>query len=88
MIDKIAIQLRWDAAGSTLDERGQRLFAAAEAAAAGWGGLKAVAEITGLARSVPDLIRDQSWRERSRRGASGEGQNPSRRRRAQVPRRE
>ncbi len=52
MIDKDAIQVRWEAAGATLDERGQRLFAAAEVVAAGYGGLKAVAEITGLARST------------------------------------
>ena len=51
MIDKQAIRLRWDAVGAKLDERGKRLFAAAEVRAAGWGGLKIVAEITGLARS-------------------------------------
>ena len=51
MIDKEAIRLRWNGVGAKLDERGQRLFAAAEVRAAGWGGLKAVAEITGLARS-------------------------------------
>ena len=51
MIDKDAIRLRWEAFGAKLDERGQRLFAAAEVAAAGSGGLKAVAEVTGLARS-------------------------------------
>jgi hypothetical protein len=52
MIDKDAIRLRWEAVGAKLDERGQRLFAAAEVAAAGYGGLKAVAGITGLARST------------------------------------
>jgi Rhodopirellula transposase DDE domain len=51
MIDKQAIRLRWNAVGAKLDERGRRLFAAAEVRAAGWGGLKVVAEITGLARS-------------------------------------
>ena len=51
MIDKDAIRLRWDAVGAKLDERGKRLFAAAEVRAAGWGGLKIVAEISGLARS-------------------------------------
>ena len=51
MIDEEAIRLRWEAVGAKLDERGQRLFAAAEVRAAGWGGLKAVTEITGLARS-------------------------------------
>ncbi len=52
MIDKPAIGLRWDAVGSMLDERGRRLFAAAEVQAAGYGGLAAVSEITGLARST------------------------------------
>ena len=30
MIDEAAIRLRWDTVGSRLDERGRRLFAAAE----------------------------------------------------------
>ena len=51
MIDTYAIRLRWKADGSKRDERGKRLFAASEARAAGWGGVAAVAEITGLARS-------------------------------------
>jgi hypothetical protein len=38
--------------GSKLDERGRRLFAAAEVRTAGRGGLAAIAEITGLARST------------------------------------
>jgi hypothetical protein len=58
MIDKDAIQLRWEAVGAKLDERGQRLFAAAEVAAAGYGGLKAVAGITGLARSTINRGKD------------------------------
>ena len=52
MIDAQAIRQRWDAVGSKLDERGRRLFAAAEVQAAGYGGLKIVAGITGLARST------------------------------------
>jgi hypothetical protein len=52
MIDMDAIRQRWDAVGSTLDERGRRLFAAVEARTAGWGGLAAVARITGLALST------------------------------------
>jgi hypothetical protein len=50
MIDARAIRLRWEADGSKRDERGKRVFAASEARAAGWGGVAAVAEITGLAR--------------------------------------
>jgi hypothetical protein len=52
MIDKDGIRQRWEAVGSKLDERGQRLFAAAEVRAAGWGGLAIVHAITGLARST------------------------------------
>jgi hypothetical protein len=52
MIDRHGIQLRWEADGSKRDERGRRLFAASEARAAGRGGIAAVSEITGLARST------------------------------------
>ena len=52
MIDEAAIRLRWDAVGSQLDERGRRLFAAAEVRTAGRGGLAIVSKITGLARST------------------------------------
>src|ERR1700747_3183054 len=50
MIDTRAIRMRWDADGSKRDERGQRLFAAREARARGWGGVAAVAKITGVSR--------------------------------------
>lgn len=52
MIDRRGIQQRWDADGSKRDERGRRVFAASEARAAGRGGLAAVSQITGLARST------------------------------------
>ena len=52
MIDEDAIRYRWDTVGSKLDERGRRLFAAGEVRTAGWGGLAAVSQITGLARST------------------------------------
>jgi Rhodopirellula transposase DDE domain len=52
MIDAAAIRLRWEMFGSRLDERGRRLFAAAEVRAAGRGGLALVSRITGLARST------------------------------------
>ena len=52
MIDEDAIRYRWETVGRTLDERGRRMFAAAEVRAAGWGGLAVVSEITGLARST------------------------------------
>jgi Rhodopirellula transposase DDE domain len=52
MMDTQAIRQRWDADGSKRDERGRRLFAASEVRAAGWGGLAAVSDVTGLARST------------------------------------
>lgn len=52
MIDRQGIQRRWDADGSKRDERGRRVFAASEARAAGYGGIAATSEITGIARST------------------------------------
>src|SRR5258707_12363440 len=52
MVDADAIRQRWEAVGAKLDERGRRLFAAAEARTAGWGGLAVVSKITRLPRST------------------------------------
>ncbi|SDC97783.1 Rhodopirellula transposase DDE domain-containing protein [Sphingomonas sp. YR710] len=52
MIDAAAIKLRYEALSPVLDERGRRRFAAAEALAAGWGGIVAVSAATGIARST------------------------------------
>ena len=52
MIDDTAIKLRYSALDPVLDERGRRRFAAAEALAAGRGGVVAVSRITGIARST------------------------------------
>jgi hypothetical protein len=68
MIDDDAIRYRWDTVGSKLDERGRRLFAAAEVRTAGWGGLAVVADITGLARSTISRGADDLGRSRWRRG--------------------
>jgi hypothetical protein len=57
MIDEDAIRRRFEALRDQLDERGQRLFAAAEVRAAGYGGLAAVARATGFARPQPDPSR-------------------------------
>ena len=54
MIDETAIRLRYEALRASLDERGRRLFAAAEARAAGIGGVSAVGRATGIARSTID----------------------------------
>ena len=52
MIDEVGIKYRWETHGSKLDERGRRMFAAAEVRTAGWGGLAIVSRITGFARST------------------------------------
>jgi len=52
MIDETLIRMRYEALRRSLDERGRRLFAAAEARAGGVGGVSAVARATGVARST------------------------------------
>ena len=52
MIDESAIRQRYEALSPVLDERGRRRFAAAEATAAGPGGIRAVNRATGIARST------------------------------------
>jgi hypothetical protein len=54
VIDHAAIRLRYEALDPLLDERTRRRFAAAEALAAGRGGVTAVARVTGVARSTID----------------------------------
>ena len=51
-VDGAAIRRRFLALSEQLDERGRRLFAAAEVRALGRGGLAAVAQATGIARST------------------------------------
>ena len=52
MIDETAIRGRFEALRPRLDERGRRLFCAAEARTAGDGGVTVVARATGVARST------------------------------------
>ena len=52
VIDRAAIKARFAALEPILDERGRRLFAASEARAAGRGGIAAVTQATGIARST------------------------------------
>lgn len=54
MIDIAAIKARFEALEPILDERARRLFAASEARAAGRGGVSAVSQATGIARSTID----------------------------------
>ena len=52
MVDRTLIRERFMAVEAELNERGRRLVAAAEARAAGWGGVAATSRATGLARST------------------------------------
>jgi hypothetical protein len=52
MIDENAVRTRYEALLPCLDERGRRLFAAAEARTAGYGGIAGVARATGIAPST------------------------------------
>jgi len=52
MIDERPIRTRYQAVRSSLDERGRRLYAAAEAVSAGHGGIAAVSRATEVARST------------------------------------
>ena len=52
MVDDAAIRVRFEAIEPLLDERSRRRYAAAEALAAGRGGVTAVSEVTGVARST------------------------------------
>jgi hypothetical protein len=52
MIDVDAIRQRFSAVARFLDERGRRVVAAAEASAAGYGGIAAVSVATGIAAST------------------------------------
>ncbi len=76
MIDEDAIRYRWDVVGRKLDERGRRLFAAAEVRTAGRGGLAVVSRITGLARSTinrgeDDLDEEPLAKDKVRRTGGG-----------------
>jgi transposase len=54
VIDEAAIRIRYEAVRPLLDERGRRRFAAAEALAAGRGGILIVSRIT-IARGLKEL---------------------------------
>lgn len=50
MIDERGIEMRWKLVGATLNERQRRLMAASEARSHGYGGVAAVARVTGMSR--------------------------------------
>jgi hypothetical protein len=76
MIDERAIRIRYQAVGPSLDERGRRLHAAAEAVSAGHGGIAAASRATKVARStigrgLKDLNEPASLTGRVRRKGAG-----------------
>jgi len=68
VIDEEAIAAKFQMLVGRLDERGMRLWAAAEANACGWGGTSAVARATGLARSTIGRGRREIERAETRTG--------------------
>src|SRR3984893_3949370 len=75
VIDIEPIRERFSTVAPFLDERGRRLVAAAEAFAAGYGGIRAVAMATGVApstigRGLKELAQDEPS-ERIRRPGAG-----------------
>ena len=81
MIDENAIRARYNAIKDKLDERGRRLFVAAEKAAAGYGGTAAVWRATGVARSTiirgaKDLATPPETRATARIRRAGAGRQP------------
>ncbi len=75
-MNESAIRSRYEAMGLRLDERERRLFAAAEARSAGYGGVSLVARATGIARStinrgLKDLAARDSATSRIRRRGAG-----------------
>jgi hypothetical protein len=76
MIDETAIRVRYEAVKGRLDERGRRLFVAAEKIAAGYGGTAAVSRATGVAhstiiRGAKDLLTMPAVAGRVRRKGAG-----------------
>ena len=68
VIDIEPIRERFSAVAPFLDERGRRLVAAAEAFAAGYGGIATVAMATGIARSTIGWgLKELAWEEPSER---------------------
>jgi hypothetical protein len=80
VIDESAIRLRFQALDPLLDERGRRRLAAAEAMAAGRGGVSAVSRATGMARSTIGRalveLRDGARLDDSRVRRAGGGRKP------------
>lgn len=76
MIDENPIRIRYESLGRSLDERGRRLHAAAEALTAGHGGIAAAARATKVARStigrgLKDLRNPASLNGKIRRKGAG-----------------
>jgi hypothetical protein len=76
MIDESPLRMRFEAVRSSLDERGRRLSAAAEAKTAGYGGVAVAARATKMARStigrgLKDLRKPESLTGKVRRKGGG-----------------
>src|SRR5450755_5165507 len=52
LVDESGIRERWLVVEQELDERGRRMWAAAEARSHGWGGIEAVVRATGISEAT------------------------------------
>ncbi len=52
LVDESGIRVRWLVVEQELDERGRRMWAAAEARSHGWGGIAAVVRATGISQDT------------------------------------
>src|ERR1700674_4432093 len=92
VIDIEPIRERFSAVAPFVDERGRRLVAAAEAFAAGYGGITAVAMATGVApstigRGLKELAQDEPSERIRRRELGARQRSPRTRRCSRILRR-
>jgi Rhodopirellula transposase DDE domain len=80
LVDELGIRERWLIVEQELDERGRRMWAAAEARSHGWGGIAAVVRATGISEAtVRRGIAEVEARERAPAGRvrrAGAGRKP------------
>src|SRR5450755_586069 len=74
LVDESGIRERWLVVEQELDERGRRMWAAAEARSHGWGGIAAVVRATGISEAT--VRRGIAEVEAGERAAAGRVRRP------------
>src|ERR1035441_3991600 len=74
LVDESGIRERWLVVREELDERGRRMWAAAEARSHGWGGIAAVVRSTGISEDT--VRRGIAEIESGERAPAGRGRPP------------